>query len=182
MIETTDKRGNTTPCKYRRRNPERFLRRKIRAIRLSGLQNSPQFAVGKKHQHIAVHFIMSRSRQNVAESLLPIQIGAEHPGRSHVLTDGQTACFRGLVGTHKPVAGSEPRKTSVLTENDGKEVAFHRYGTTVELHKLPFGTDKRFAVAFPMFTAGTTGGYEHHEGGECRQFHKTCHKLSILNL
>lgn len=75
MIETTDKRGNTTPCKYRRRNPERFLRRKIRAIRLSGLQNSPQFAVGKKHQHIAVHFIMSRSRQNVAESLLPIQIG-----------------------------------------------------------------------------------------------------------
>ena len=115
MIETTDKRGNTTPCKYRRRNPERFLRRKIRIIRLSGLQNSPQFAVGKKHQHIAVHFIMSRSRQNVAESLLPIQIGAEHPGRSHVLTDGQTACFRGLVGTHKPVAGSEPTRQAEIS-------------------------------------------------------------------
>lgn len=152
MIETTDKKYNS--CKYRRRNPERFLRRKIRAIRLSGLQNSPQFAVGKKHQHIAVHFIMSRSRQNVAESLLPIQIGAEHPGRSHVLTDGQTACFRGLVGTHKPVAGSEPRKTSVLTENDGKEVAFHRYGTTVELHKLPFGTDKGLPSPFRCLRQG----------------------------
>lgn len=154
MIETTDKRGNTTPCKYRRRNPERFLRRKIRAIRLSGLQNSPQFAVGKKHQHIAVHFIMSRSRQNVAESLLPIQIGAEHPGRSHVLTDGQTACFRGLVGTHKPVAGSEPRKTSVLTENDGKEVAFHRYGTTVELHKLPSVPTKGLPSPFRCLRQG----------------------------
>ena len=48
--------------------PTNFFRRKIRIIRLSGLQNSPQFAVGKKHQHIAVTSYRVVSGQNVAEA------------------------------------------------------------------------------------------------------------------
>lgn len=113
----------------------------------------PQFAVGKKHQHIAVHFVVGRSGQNVAESLLLVQTGTKHPGRSH-LADGQSARFRGFIRTHKPVAGSKPRKASVLTENDGKKVAFDRYGTAVELHQLPFGADKGLLSPFRCLRQG----------------------------